>query len=95
MIEISKITLFLLKVISSEFCCFDKWTSWQQDSLTCGRICRHRKRPIILGICGPMYGDCNYDHSDCPSFESQEASCNNIPCREFNFKIVSLYSFLE
>ena len=94
--EISKIIFFLLRLISSELCCFHDWSTWQESPLTCGQVCKQRMRDRDhLGI---FWGstvaeeDCNNDHPSCPSNESDN-DCVYIDCRELNLKNCSRIKF--
>ena len=78
--------IFLNSVVA-ELCCWYEWSNWEQP-LTCGEVCKHRKRAICvttyipLNICDPFY--CNH-YDSCPNYETQTDSCETIPCRELIF----------
>ena len=80
---------FFNSVIGFNLCCFEAWTEWQQSSLTCGEVCRFRKKDIfVLSWYNPYPStDCsNYDDI-CPWFETEKDSCRIIDCREYDFKL--------
>ena len=98
-----KLVYVLIQSVIGEIkqCCFEDWTEWQPNSLTCGRICNLRTRKIIdsnddfWGAAGSWFGDtfggtnsCNEIYSTCPTHESQSDSCVDKACREFRFKII-------
>ena len=76
-----KIFIFSITLVVSELCCFDQWTEWQQSSLTCGQVCRNRKRDILHFWDKLFERECNHDHNSCPNYESQ-SSCVLIGCRK-------------
>ena len=91
--ELLKTGIFvvLLKLNEAEYCCFGDWSLWQQSSLTCGQVCKHRTRNIVTGLAASWAADCNYDHFSCPSHEFQSASCDYIECRKFYLNNVQSY----
>ena len=81
-------------LVIGDLCCFDPWTEWQQSSLTCGKVCRLRKRNLFHGIILPHYVGywCygkypNGNYVTCPLVEEYIGSCETIVCREYDFKI--------
>ena len=92
MIEISKIIFFLLRLISSDLCCFDNWSPWQESSLTCGQVCKQRKRDIVEGLVALQADTCHYVPSTCPWSELED-DCVNIDCRELNLRNCSHIKF--
>ena len=90
-----KIFYVFINSVYGDYCCFNSWTEWQQSSLTCGRVCQHRKRDLLMGAGGYLAAEeCNYDYSPCPWTAWQEASCVSNDCRKFDFKILPLIHFL-
>ena len=76
-----------MNLVVGELCCFGNWTSWAESSLTCGQVCRNRRRDIKKGLFA-IFDDCNNNYNSCPNYESQDGSCENIDCRKFDFKIM-------
>ena len=87
--EMKFLYVFLNSVAAKE-CCWKSWGDWQQSSLTCGELCKHRKRAIcVFDVTSDWCLDtkCNHHHTgtECPSYETQTGSCENIKCRELIF----------
>ena len=79
-------------LVIGDFCCFKAWTEWQQ-SLSCGEVCRFRKRDLWPGPAG-ILGDCHNDHVSCPWVETENDYCEIIDCREYDFKIKLFVRYL-
>ena len=85
----------LINSVIGDVCCFKAWTEWQQSSLTCGEVCRLRKKDLCVFSFGNLClsSDCsNYDI--CPWFETENDSCETIVCREYDFKIKLFVRYL-
>ena len=83
-----KICYFFLNsvVTLNPVCCFHEWANWEENSLTCGEICRGPKRRICQGAkCVPVVYDCTTKYTKCPWFELGKLSCDVITCRELIF----------
>ena len=79
--EVMNIFYVLVNSVAAEFCCFNNWANWEENSLTCGQICKGRKRDICEGAhC--IWNYCTYEYTECPWFELEKSSCNTITCRE-------------
>ena len=81
-----KFLYVFLNSVAATLCCFDDWANWEENSLTCGQICKGRKRDICEGArCVPLWTYCTYEYTECPWFELEKSSCNTITCRELIF----------
>ena len=74
-----------LNLVTAKDCCWYGWSGWEQSSLTCGEVCRYRKR----GICRAAdfcvdYNECDTHRSEC-KWHDDERHCRSIPCRELIF----------
>ena len=77
-----------LNSVAAPTCYWYEWSNWEQP-LTCGEVCKHRKRDICMvsltNWCNPLALESNYYPNECPWDETQTHSCKSITCRELIF----------
>ena len=82
-----KLLYVFLNSVVTELCCFCDWGDWEDSPLTCGEVCKERRRHIYYAdfFDPPWNCYCTSDYSTCPKYLSEYSYCDTIPCRELIF----------
>ena len=80
-----------LNSVAAKICCYYEWAHWEENSITCGKICRGQKGRLCQGA-GCIIYSCHEKYTECKWYEKRELSCDVITCRELIFWMFQIHT---